>query len=227
MTTIFKPYPKSKPSGAEWLGDIPEHWILKRIGQVFRERKETVSDKEYPPLSVTKHGIVPQMETVAKTDAGEKRKKICKGDFAINSRSDRKGSSGVSPLDGSTSAITIVLEPMGINPAYAHHLLRSYGFQEEFYRWGKGIVADLWSTRFSDMKSILVPIPPADEATIISGFLDAETKRIDEIIRRLGGEELVRGGVNSEKRSLGGLLKEYRSCLIHEAVTGKIDLRKV
>ena len=47
------------PTG--WLGSIPEHWECKKIGSLFSERKTKVSDADYPPLSVTKLGIVPQL----------------------------------------------------------------------------------------------------------------------------------------------------------------------
>ena len=137
---------KHKDSGVDWLGRIPSHWNLSRIGAQFYQRSEKVDDTEYPPLSVTKTGVVPQMAHVAKTDANDNRKKVCKGDFVINSRSDRKGSSGTSDYDGSVSLISIVLTPKNYSPRFAHHLFRSYPFQEEFYRHGRGIVADLWST---------------------------------------------------------------------------------
>lgn len=141
------------------LEHAPHDWPLKRLGQLFRERKEKVSDRDFQPLSVTKNGIVPQLETAAKTDDRDNRKGVRVGDFVINSRSDRKGSAGLSALDGSVSLINIVLEPRNIHPRFAHHLLRSSAFQEEFYRWGHGIVADLWTTRYSEMKNIRLAIP--------------------------------------------------------------------
>ena len=121
--------PKYKDSGVEWLGKLPEHWEAKRLGQFFVERREKVSDKDYSALSVTMKGIVPQLENAAKTDAGDNRKLVKKNDFVINSRSDRKGSSGISPLEGSVSLISIVMEPKLISPSYAHHLLISQPFQ--------------------------------------------------------------------------------------------------
>jgi type I restriction enzyme S subunit len=159
-------------------------WHIKRLGQLFRERKEKVSDNDFAPLSVTKHGIVPQLDTAAKTDDGDNRKGVRAGDFVINSRSDRKGSSGLSELDGSVSLINIVLEPRGIFPRFAHHVLRSSAFQEEFYRWGHGIVADLWTTRYFDMKNIRIALPPLDTQKDISAFLDRETVRIDDLIEK-------------------------------------------
>ena len=106
-----KPYPQYKDSGIEWIGEIPSHWTINLIQECYEYRSEKVSDKYFPPLSVTKNGVVPQLENAAKTDAHDNRKKVLKGDFAINSRSDRKGSCGVSDYDGSVSLIYHVLKP--------------------------------------------------------------------------------------------------------------------
>lgn len=206
--TIAK-YIENYDSGLAWLGAVPKHWSLKRLGHFFSERREKVSDKDFQPLSVTKHGIVPRLETAAKTQDGDNRKRVIAGDFVINSRSDRKGSSGLSELDGSVSLICIVLEPNGVYGRFAHHLLRSEVFQEEFYRNGKGIVADLWSTGFSEMKNIVIPVPSHHEQTQIARFLDHETAKIDALIR--------------EQERLIELLQEKRQAVISHAVTKGLD----
>ena len=209
----FKQYPSYKNSGVEWLGDVPEHWGVNRLGVHFKNRKEKVSDKDFKPLSVTKHGIVPQLEHAAKSDNGDNRKLVRKGDYVINSRSDRKGSSGLADLDGSVSLINIVLTPFKtIHPKFSHYLLRSYLFQEEFYKYGHGIVADLWTTNYEDMRNIHLALPSVSEQTQISNFLEQETTRIDNLIAKQ--EKLI------EK------LKEYRASIISHAVTGKIDVRE-
>lgn len=205
----FPRYPKYKASGFTWLGDVPEHWQLKRLGHYFDERRERASDTEFEPLSVTKLGIVPRLESAAKTQDGDNRKKVLAGDFVINSRSDRKGSSGLSPLDGSVSLICTVLIPTGLHGPFVHHLFRSELFQEEYYRWGKGIVADLWSTNFSDMKNIVLGVPSEAEQTQIARFLDHETARIDALIE--------------EQQRLIELLKEKRQAVISHAVTKGLD----
>ncbi|RYG87265.1 MAG: restriction endonuclease subunit S, partial [Alphaproteobacteria bacterium] len=174
------PYSEYQESGLGWLGRVPSHWELRRLGYFFQERREKVSDKDFVPLSVTKNGIVPQLDTAAKTDDGDNRKRVCAGDFVINSRSDRKGSSGISSFDGSVSLICTVLEPQEkIVSRFIHHLFRSEPFQEEFYRFGKGIVADLWSTNYSEMRNILLAMPPPHEQRKIAAFLDQETAKID------------------------------------------------
>ena len=162
----------------------PPSWHVYRVSQLFHERKTKVSDKDYEPLSVTMKGIVTQLETAAKSDDSENRRLVLKGDYAINSRSDRKGAGGISPLDGSVSLISIVLEPNGIVPEFAHHLLRSTAFQEEFYRWGHGIVADLWTTRYANMKNIRLALPDRPTQKAIADCLDRETARIDQLIEK-------------------------------------------
>ena len=57
-------------SGIEWIGEIPQEWEINKIGSIYDERSTKVSDRDFPPLSVTKNGIVPQLETAAKTDNG-------------------------------------------------------------------------------------------------------------------------------------------------------------
>lgn len=175
---------KLKESNVVWIGKIPEHWEIKPISACFKERNEKVSDYDWEPLSVTKQGIVKQLETAAKSDAHDARKKVCFNDFVINSRSDRKQSCGLSRYDGSVSLINIVLTPTNIEPNYTNYLLKNYGFAEEFYRFGSGIVADLWSTNYSKMKRIFIPIPPAEEQNKIANFLDKELAEIDVAIEK-------------------------------------------
>lgn len=197
-------YPAYKDSDVDWLGQVPAHWELARLGTRFEEKRIKVSDKEYAPLSVTKQGILPQLDNAAKTNDGDNRKLVRSGDFVINSRSDRKGSSGISNMDGSVSLINIVIEPRNIHPTYCNYLLKSHAFVEEFYRMGHGIVADLWTTRYNEMKLIMIAVPAMEEQTAIANFLDNKTAQIDKAI--------------AQKEKLIELLKERRQILIDEAV---------
>lgn len=206
----MKRYEAYKPSGTAWFTSVPEPWNILKINALFSQRKEKVSDKDFAPISVTKNGIMPQLETAAKTDDGDNRKKVCVGDFVINSRSDRKGSCGVSSFDGSVSLINIVLQPrQELNGRYAHYLLRSQPFSEEFYRNGRGIVADLWTTRYSEMKNILLPVPPRDEQDQIVRYLDWQVSKINRLI--------------SAKRKQIQLLKERQKTRIAHIVQCGLD----
>ncbi len=203
-------YPNMKASGVSWVAAMPAHWESVKIGSLFSQRKAKVSDKVYTPLSVTKNGIVPQLANAAKSNDSDNRKLVCAGDFVINSRSDRKGSCGVSELTGSVSLINTVLKPrQGGNNRYVHYLLRSQPFSEEFYRCGRGIVADLWTTRFSEMKEIMLPVPPRTEQDQIVRFLDWKVSGINRLI-------------NIKKKEIARL-GELKKTIVNEAVTHGIN----
>ena len=204
----MKRYEAYKPTETNWIPSVPITWDMKKIVHLFSQRKEKVSDRDFPPLSVTKNGILPQLDNAAKTDDGDNRKRVCVGDFVINSRSDRKGSCGVSTLEGSVSLINIVLQPrQQLTGNYAHYLLRSQPFSEEFYRNGRGIVADLWTTRYSEMKTILLPVPPREEQDQIVRYLDWQVSKINRLI--------------AAKRKEIDWLNEHMSSTINETIVGK------
>lgn len=204
------PNVKRKQSGVNWLGEIPEHWEVSKLRKHFIPRIQKVSDKDYEPLSVTKDGILPQLDTACKTDNGENRKLVRKGDYVVNSRSDRKGSGGISPFDGSVSLIYIVIYPIDGEQEYFHYLFRSNNFVEEFYRNGRGIVADLWTTRYQEMKNIEIPIPPLSEQRAIVSYIEAQTANINKLI-------------NAYQQQVERV-KEYKQRLISDAVTGKMNV---
>lgn len=202
-----------KNSEVRWLGMIPKAWDLDKIVSLYSERSTKVSDRDYPALSVTKQGIVPQLESAAKTDNGDNRKLIKKNDFVINSRSDRRGSCGISEYEGSCSLINTVLAPKNnmVNQYY-NYLFKTELFADEFYKWGHGIVDDLWSTKWSSMKNIMVPFPPLEEQRVIADYLDIKCTQIDTII--------------AKEQSVIENLQEYRQSIITETVTSGLDSTK-
>lgn len=199
-----------KDSGIEWIADIPEHWSVSKIGGLYSLRVTKVSDRDYPPLSVTNKGILPQLETAAKTNAHDDRKLVCKGDFAINSRSDRRGSCGISSYTGSVSLINTILRPMTeMHPQYYDWLFHTIQFGDEFYKWGHGIVDDLWTTGWQDMKKISIPTPPITEQAVIADFLDEQCAEIDTLV--------------TDIQSQIEALEEYKRSVITEVVTKGLD----
>ena len=199
-----------KDSGITWIGRIPKDWNTTKLGSLYTQRNEKVSDKDYAPLSVTMQGILPQLETAAKTDDGDNRKLVKKGDFAINSRSDRRGSCGISPYDGSVSLINTILKPRGeMNPNFYNWLFHTSPFADEFYKWGHGIVDDLWTTRWQEMKNISVVIPSLEEQQHIADYLDKKCAEIDGLIELQ--EQMI------------AQLTDYKQSVITEAVTKGIN----
>ena len=199
-----------KDSGLEWIGMIPENWTTSKIDNLYSLRNTKVSDRDYQPLSVTKQGIIPQLETAAKTDAHDDRKLVKIDDFVINSRSDRRGSCGISSLEGSVSLINTVLSSKSnISSRYYDWLFHTLQFGDEFYKWGHGIVDDLWTTNWQDMRNISIPFPPIDEQEEIATFLDFKCSQIDQLSANI-------------KQQIEGL-SEYKKALITQAVTKGLD----
>ena len=197
-------------SGLIWLGKIPTGWSLTKIGGLYAIRNEKVSDKDFPPLSVTNKGILPQLETAAKTNDGDNRKLVRIGDFAINSRSDRRGSCGISPYNGSVSLINIVMMPRKeMIPTYYEWLFHTTQFGDENYRWGHGIVDDLWTTGWQEMKKITIPMPPLDEQRRIADYLDAKCAEIDVL--------------TADIQTQIDTLEQYKRSVITEAVTKGLE----
>lgn len=195
-----------KNSGIEWIGEIPDSWGFARIGSLYTLRNTKVGDTDYPPLSVTNKGIVPQLETAAKTNAHDDRKLVKQGDFAINSRSDRRGSCGISRYNGSVSLINTILAPNSeMNPQYYDWLFHTVQFADEFYKWGHGIVDDLWTTGWQDMKRIVIPLPSIEEQAMIASFLDVECAEFDTLM--------------ADVQAQIETLEQYKRSVITEVVT--------
>lgn len=211
VTHGLNPSAPMKDSGILWVGKTPEYWKVGRIGGLYELRNQKVSDKDFMPLSVTMKGVLPQLETAAKTNDGDNRKLVRVGDFAINSRSDRRGSCGISDYDGSVSLINTILKPRNrMNAKYYNWLFHTPMFADEFYKWGHGIVDDLWTTNWSEMKRISIPLPPLDEQQEIADYLDNKCAEIEQTI--------------ADKKSQIETLDGYKKSLIYEYVTGKKEV---
>lgn len=191
------------------------------IASVFRERSEKADAADVAPLSVGKLGVTEQLESVATSADTSSRKLVRKGDLVINSRSDRRGAAGLAPRDGTVSMVYTVLKPNPdfLDPWFAHHLLRSSGFSDEFFRWGTGIVDDLWSTNSTRMGRIRIPLPPLDHQRRIADYLDCEIAEmdamnadLDKLIETLSGRRLAEmiDALTSSQRTPVALMAEVQ-----------------
>lgn len=108
------------------------------------------------------------------------------------------------------SVINTVLIPRGqANPQYFDWLFHTENFADEFYKWGSGIVDDLWSTRWQDMKRITIPVPDLAEQHLIAEFLNEKCSEVDSLTADI--EKQIK------------TLQEYKKSVITEAVTKGLD----
>ena len=215
----FRPYPRKKDSGVEWLGEVPDHWMVLPNRTLFEEVKERNCPEE-PMLSVTiKRGVIRQndlLEDSSKKDGSNIDKSAYKlvrpGDISYNKMRAWQGAVGASDYQGIVSPAYVVVRPRkGVSSRYFHYLLRTPAFAKEAERWSYGITSDMWSLRPEHFKMIYASLPPPTEQTAIVRFLDHADRRIRRYIRT--------------KQKLIALLEEQKQAIIHQAVTGQIDVR--
>jgi type I restriction enzyme S subunit len=209
----FPRYPKYKPSGVEWLGDVPEHWSVLPCRAIVQERAAKNDDarcQDYLSL-MANVGVIPYAE---KGDIGNKKpedlskcKIVTRGDFVINSMNYGIGSYGLSDYDGVCSSVYIVLKPKNdvVESRFAFRIFECRSFQKFSQSFGNGILEHRSAINWDILKSIGVGIPTFEEQHSILEFLDRETLKIDELV--------------AEQRRLMELLKEKRQTVISHAVT--------
>ena len=205
--TIQK-YPAYKPSGVEWLGEIPEHWENIRMKHLFRDHSEK-NKPESELLSVTQNqGVVPRTwvenRMVMPSGALQSFKFIQKGDFAISLRSF-EGGLEYCYHDGIISpAYTVLKAKRKLHDQFFKYLFKSLSFISELQTSVVGI-REGKNISYPELSYSFLPIPPLPEQTAIASFLDHKTALIDKAI-----------GIKEKQIEL---LKERRQILIHKAVT--------
>jgi type I restriction enzyme S subunit len=204
----FPPYPKYKPSGVEWLGDVPEHWEVKRLKMAAHlTDKKVEADNENPVPYIGMENIeswtgrlLPIDPNVVPTGTANAFKvghtlfgklrpylaKACNPDF-----------------DGLCSTELLVLNGVELDRVLLRYALLSDGFIKlvDSSTYGSKMPRASWDF----IGNCEMPIPPPAEQQAIAGFLDRETGRLDRLVGR--------------KRELIERLKEKRTALISRTVT--------
>ena len=218
VTKGLDPNVEMKPSGVEWIGEIPRHWEVRRNKRIFYERDDRSATGKEELLTVSHiTGVSPRAEKknvgmfLAETLEGYKHCSV--GNLVINTMWAWMGALGVSTFDGivSPSYNVYQLKSSEYLPRYYDYLYRIPNHVTEIIRWSKGIWHSRWRLYPDAFFSMFTITPPFREQAQIVDFLDCKTEQIDELIA-------------AEQRKIE-LLKEYRQSLISEAVTGKIDVR--
>ncbi len=211
-----QPYPAYKDSGVEWLGEVPEHWSVRRNRWLFRERNET-GFGSLPVLEVSLHeGVgIRDMEGQRKQQMVDRNryKRAKTNDIAYNTMRMWQGAVGVVPVDGLVSPAYVVMAPVErIESRYFGYLFRTEAFKNAVKKFSRGIVSDRDRLYWDGFKRIASFVPPLEEQTAIVHFLDDLAARTD----RLAHATL----------KLMGWLTEWRESVISQVVTGKIDVRE-
>lgn len=219
VTKGLNPDVPMKDSGVEWLGAVPRHWRVKRIGSLFREIIEEGSEG-LPILSVSIHDGVSDKELndqeldrkVTRSEDRSKYKRVTAGDLVYNMMRAWQGGFGTVTVEGMVSPAYVIARPMAdLATQYIEHVLRTQNAVEEMRRHSRGVTDFRLRLYWDEFKSIHVPVPPNDEQTAILGDIAAATQKYKALADE--AEAAIR------------LLQERRSALISTVVTGKFDVR--
>lgn len=211
----MKRYNKYKDSGIAWLGQIPEHWEVRKLREII----EIYSDKGYPNatlLSVVRERGVVVRDIESKEEnhnyipsdlSGYKRVK--RGDFVINKMKAWQGSYGVSDYEGIVSPAYYTCKLRCANKSFFHIAVRSATYVPFFTQYSKGIRVGQWDLSPVDLKSIPFIAPPMPEQGAIVSYLDRKVSELDSFV--------------SKQETQISYLKELKQATIAKAVTRGID----
>ncbi len=201
----FPRYPAYKPSGVEWLGEVPAHWESIRYKDVFRE-KPFHSGAHLQAGSISFGRVVFKDDEAMNEATKATYQEVLNGEFLINPINlnyDLKSlRTALSEIDTCVSPAYIVLKAKAdLDRNYMKHQLSVFDVRH-MKTLGAGVRQTI---SFTDIGACFTRLPPPAEQTAIAAFLDRETGKIDALV--------------AEQRRLMELLKEKRQAVISHAVT--------
>ena len=208
-----------KPSGSDWIGDIPQHWNLKPLRNfitLISPEKKGLND--YLLLSVTRdRGVIVRGERGE--DGNNNRipedlsnyKVVHKNQFVVNKMKAWMGSYGVSDFDGIVSPAYYICSVHDIYELFFSLAIRCKMYTNFFWKYLKGISVDQWDMSPLALKEIPFVTPPKNEQKEITEYLDEKCSKIDSIIEKIK--------LKIER------LKELKRSLINEVVTGQRTIK--
>lgn len=181
-----------KPSGVEWLGDVPTHWEVQPLRAVT-SLKSDKNRSDLPVLSVYReYGVIlkdsrDDNHNATSLDTST-YKSVEPGDLVVNKMKAWQGSMGVSAHEGivSPAYITCKTRADRVRPAYLHYLLRSSPLIGVYNSLCYGVRVGQWDMHYEDFKQIRIPLPPQEEQDRIVAFLDQKTAEIEAAITKKG-----------------------------------------
>ena len=219
VTRGLDPNVRLKPSGVEWLGDMPEHWKVRRAKFFYREVDERSTTGAEELMSVSHiTGVTPRKKSVtmflAESNIGYK---LCRpGDIVINTMWAYMAALGVARQNGLVSPSYGVYRPLNaerLNNDYVDPLLRTEAYRTNYLIRSTGITSSRLRLYPESFLSIPLVSPPNFEQTAIVEYLNKATADINSAIARA-------------RRQIE-LVEEYRTRLVADVVTGKLDVREV
>lgn len=181
----MKSYSNYKDSGVKWLGQIPQHWEVRKIKYVFTERTEKGFPEEPVLCSTQKHGVIPQSmyenRVVVVNKGLDGLKLVRKGDFVISLRSFQGGIEYAYYQGIISAAYTILEKKDNVSADYLKYLLKSHRFIQLLQTCVTGI-REGQNINYGLLRKSFLPVPPLSEQLSIVSYLDGKVSAMDRLM---------------------------------------------
>lgn len=183
----------------------PEDWEERRLGDLFKQRKEK-NRPDLPLLAVTGAGGVVPRDSLERRDTSNADKskylRVCEGDIAYNTMRMWQGVSGLSPHEGIVSPAYTICQPVNdVSSSYMSQLFKLPELIQVFHRNSQGLVDDTLNLKFENFSPIRIPVPPLPEQQKIAAILSS----VDDVIEK--------------KRAQIDKLKDLKTGMMQELLT--------
>lgn len=200
-----------KPSGVEWIGDIPMDWEVSMIRSLFKIKKDIIGREPEVVLSITQRGLkvknITENEGQMATSYANYQI-VNAGDFAMNHMDLLTGGIGIATVEGVTSPDYRVFRKRNLADCsrYFLYLFESYYRNKIFYAFGQGAAnVGRWRLPARNFNTLFIPVPPLSEQQAIVTCLDRKCGQVDALVKN------VQAQIEQ--------LKAYKQSLISETVT--------
>lgn len=206
-------YDKYKDSGIAWIGEIPEHWELRKGKNLFKLRNSKGNNNAILLAATQKYGMIPQSQVEGVVQVKQNTdlntfKTVHKNDYVISLRSFQGGFE-MSEYEGVCSpAYQVFYSTKPCCNYFFKYMFKSYGFVSQINAFTLGI-REGKNIQYEDFSLMKLPLPTIQEQQSIATYLDQKCSEIDELITLQ--EEMITK------------LQSYKQSVITEAVTKGLD----
>ena len=203
----------------EWLGDVPEHWEIRRGKRLFSPRQELAKPNDIQLSATQAYGVIPQDEYEQKIGRRvvkislhlEKRQHVEVDDFVISMRSFQGGLERAWATGCIRSSYVVLRPSIDVDVKFFSHLFKSQAYIQALQSTAN-FIRDGQDLNFNNFCAVYLPFPPTEEQRMMAVALGKATANIDMTIA-------------NARREIE-LMEEYRTRLIADVVTGKMDVRE-
>ena len=220
VTRGLDPKVRLKPSGVEWLGEVPAHWEIRRGKRLFSTRREFARPNDVQLSATQAYGVIPQDEYEQRVGRRivkislhlDKRRHVEVGDFVISMRSFQGGLERAWATGCIRSSYIVLRPTLEVDVDFFSYVFKSQAYIQALQSTAN-FIRDGQDLTFDNFCAVDLPFPPTEEQRKVAVTLGEVTANVNSAIARA-------------RRQID-LVQEYRTKLIADVVTGKLDVREV